>query len=62
MTVGSSIDKIIEKEVAKTFDEGGIFDCTWEETEKIKRNQSCNCIDMSTYQIELVYNIEISFR
>ena len=60
VAVGFSVNDVIEKEVAKTYDVGGIFDCTHEEDEYIKRNQRCNIIDMIAYQIELAYDLAIS--
>ena len=60
VAVGFSLNKIIEEAVAKRYDEGGIFDSTWDEEENIKRNQRCNFIDMIAYQIELGYDLAIS--
>ena len=36
VAVGFSLNKIIEEAVAKRYDEGGIFDSTWDEDENIK--------------------------
>ena len=46
--------------MSKTIDEGGIFEVTNEEIEKIKRNERSNLIDMIAYQFELAYGLCIS--
>ena len=60
VAVGFAINKNVETKITKALDDGGVFDFTKEEREKIERNKRCNDIDLIAYQFELAYDLAIS--